>query len=199
MRTVPHWCEGVRRSNGFDENDRIAGGAQSLLEGLDESLVSAPVAAPPVEPDLPAFHRHAAFRVRQVLAHRVPVDRAPAHEIESPFRRSRNARLQDWRGHPAKQLDVAERRSAAPVIEIEIVDAERLLVDGVVDRTRVDRQHRRAIVIHEMSADRARAIGDAAFAGGEKQSGGVHRAGGKDDDPSGYRFAFPGNRSFHAA
>ena len=49
-----------------------------------------------------------------------------------------------------------------------------------------------------MSADRAGAIGDAAFARREKQSGGVHRARRKDDDPSRYRFAFPGNRSFYA-
>jgi hypothetical protein len=44
-----------------------------------------------------------------------------------------------------------------------------------------------------MSADCAGAIGDAAFARCEKHSRRVHSARRKDDDPSRYRFAFPGN------
>ena len=58
IRPDAHGAALVRRRPPVErlrEHDRIAGGAQSLLEGLDEPLMGAPVAAPPVEPDLAAF------------------------------------------------------------------------------------------------------------------------------------------------
>ena len=47
------------------------------------------------------------------------------------------------------------------VVEIEVVDRQRLLIDGIVDGARIDAEHGRAVVVHEMPADRVGAIGDA--------------------------------------
>ena len=151
------------------ENDRITRRAQAFLESADEHLVGGPIAPLPVQTDLVAVDRDPAFRIREVLAHRVPVHRAPAYRTERPFRRQADAGLEDGGGDAPEELDVAERRPAVPVIEIKVVDPKSLLIDRVVDDAWIDRHDRRRIVVHEMPTDRVRTIGEAALPGSEQQ------------------------------
>ena len=50
---------------------------------------------------------------------------------QARHRRPARVGLQDRRGDLAEKLDVAERRAASAVLEVEIVEADGLLVDGV--------------------------------------------------------------------
>lgn len=118
----------------------------------------------------------------QVLAHRIPVDRAPAHQAERPFRREAHIGLEDRRGDPPEKLEIAERRPAASVVEIEVVDPKSLLIDQVIDDARIDGHHRRGVVVHEMPADRVGAVRETAFPGSEQQRGRIDGAGGERDE-----------------
>ena len=143
------------------------------------------VGALPVEHDRPAVEPHAAVRVRQVLAHQVPVDAVACEPGEGRAGRPAQVGLEDRACDLAEELDVAERRAAAPVVEVEIVDAQRLLVDGIVPQARIDDQHGGAVVVHEVPADDARPVGDTLGAGlgrrAQQEGRRVHRTGGDDD------------------
>ncbi len=69
-------------------------------------------------------------------------------------------RLENRSGYLADQLHVAERRAVMSVAEIEVSSGHRLLVDGIIDPERMERQPERQIV-HEMAADLIGAIGEA--------------------------------------
>ena len=117
---------------GASEHDRVAGGAEQLAHPSDQPVVRGHVGAPPVEDDGVAVDADPALGVGQVLAHQVPVDAVPGEPGQSEAGRPARVGLEDRAGDLAQELDVAERRAAAPVVEVEVVDAERLLVDRVV-------------------------------------------------------------------
>ena len=99
------------------------------------------VGAPPVEHDALAVDRDPALGIGQVLAHRVAVD-GVARRASRAAHSGHAARRLAFRMAPddlAEQLDIAERRAAVAVVEIEVVDAEGLLVDGVVAERRIER------------------------------------------------------------
>ena len=155
---------------GAGEHDRVAGGPEQLAHAGDQPVVGGHVGPAPVEDDGLAVDADPALGVGQVLAHQVPVDAVAASQDRAKPRRPAQVGLEDRAGDLAQELDIAERRAAAPVVEVEIVDAERLLIDGVVATARIDRQHRRAVVVHEIAADDAGAVGDARRAGVRERS-----------------------------
>ena len=59
-------------------------------------------------------------------------------QVERELGRPPQLRLQDRPRNLAEQLDIAERRPAAAVVEIEVVEADRLLVDRIVAPERID-------------------------------------------------------------
>ena len=93
--------------------------------------------------------------------------------------------LEDRGRDLAEELHIAERRSAPPVIQIEVVDSKGLLVDRIVGPAGVDGQHGGAVVIYEIAADDAGPVGYALGAGSagraQQDRGRVHRPGGQDD------------------
>src|SRR5271157_1402243 len=123
IETDPNRAALMRRGaavEGARKHDRIAGGLQALAQPTHKFAMRTPVAALPIEPDASAVNRHAAFRVWQVLAHRVPVDTAPAQRIQSPFGRARDVGFQDRAGDAAEQLNVPEPPATA-VVKVEVV------------------------------------------------------------------------------
>ena len=120
---------------GASEHDRVAGRPEQLAHAGDQPLVRRHVGAAPVEDDgvavdrtrLSGSGRSSLIRYQSTLW-RASQDRA------KPGAQRRLA-LRIGAADLAQQLDVAERRAALAVVEVEIVDAQGLLVDGVV-RTR---------------------------------------------------------------
>ena len=110
------------------------------------------------------------------------------HVVESEFRRQPNARSEDVAVDLAEQLHIAERLAALAVGQIVVVEAECLLVDGIVDPARVDRQHRRAVVVHEVAADLVGRIGEAARRRPEKDGRRIDGARAEDDELRRQRF-----------
>ena len=130
---------------------------------------------PPVHHDLPALQPDAAFGVRQVFGHRQKVDAAPRDQTRQTLRQ-RGLRRQDRSGDLAQQLDIAQRGAVLPAGQVEIVDHQRFLIDRRVAAERVQRQHRRGVVVHEIAPDLVRAVGQP---GPQQQHRRLHRAGGQ--------------------
>ncbi|ACP27040.1 needs to be deleted [Sinorhizobium fredii NGR234] len=179
----------VRRRSlveGPGQNDREAGLFQHRLQPGYEIEVGLPVGAHPFEQDALAVDHDAAFRRRQVLAHRVEIDSAGRDLVEEPLGHGRHVGFQDCAGDTAEKLDIAERRPALAVGEIEIVEAEGLLIDGVVAVPGAERDHRARIVIHEIAADLVGAVGEtgrvALVGRAQEQHGRLHGAGREDDE-----------------
>ncbi len=86
----PHRAALVRRRalvEGLGEHDRIACSFEVRAHLRFEPGKRLHVRAPPLHDDALAVDHDAAFRVRQVLRHHVPVDRMTGHEIECEARR----------------------------------------------------------------------------------------------------------------
>ena len=81
----------------------------------------------------------------------------------------------------AEQLDVAERLSALAVGEVVVVETEGLWKTEVVPAARVDGEHCRAVVIHEVATDLVGGIGETAGGGTQEDRRRVDGAGAQDD------------------
>ena len=172
------------------QHDRIAAGAQILAHHLGEPGQRLHVGAPPLHHDAGAVDHDAALGVRQVLAHQVPVDGMARHVVEREFRRELDVGSQNVAVDLAEQLHIAERLAALAVGQIVVVEAERLLVDGIVDPARVDRQHRRAVVVHEIAADLVGGIGKPARRRSQQDGRRIDGAGAEDDELRRQRLRF---------
>jgi choline dehydrogenase-like flavoprotein len=138
---------------------------QDILELSNQTDMRFPVGPLPLENDPLAVKTHAALGNRKVLAHCVEIDRPAGHLVERPLRQQRHVGLQDLPRNAAEQLDVAEREAALAVAEVEVIEAERLLVNRVVLEPRRYRDNRARIVVHEVSPDLVRAVGQAVGVG----------------------------------
>ncbi len=97
-----------------------------------------PVAAFPIESDPRSVECDAAIGIGQILAHGVEVDGVSTDPVQCEFGNLTQIGFEDLTGYSTEQLDVAKRRTACAVVDIEIIDTERLLINGVIDRSRVD-------------------------------------------------------------
>ena len=156
MRRRPA-VEGSRRGRS-DSRRRAA-----LPEAATSISCGRPIAALPVEPD-PRRRRPSPGSPDSGRSSLIAYQSTERLLIRSSAHSGARRRLalRIGAGDAPEELDVAERRPAAPVVEVEVVDAERLLIDRVVDDARVDGEHRRSVVVHEMPADRVGAVGEAA-------------------------------------
>ena len=137
------------------QHHRKTGRPHRLLHLGGQRLVGGHVRAPPVKMDLSVPPHHAA------LGHRLD----PA----APLGR-----------HPSQQLHVAERRPARAVREIPVIQSPGLLVDGVVAKARIDRDHRARVVVHEMPPD---LVVPVRHARAEEKRRALHRARRDGHDP----------------
>src|SRR6266581_6818023 len=135
-----------------------------------------PVAPLPIQPDPRAVERDAAIGIGQILAHGIEIEGVSTEPVQREFRYLAQIGLEDLTGYATKQLDVAERRTACSVVEIEVIDTERLLINGVIDRPRIDRQYGRCIMVHEMPADLVASVGNAGIRGPQQQRSRINRA-----------------------
>ena len=179
IRAVPHWCDGVRRSKGFESTSGKPARRSTRLELRHQRLVRLPVRAAPVEDDALALERDPAVRIGQVLAHRVEVDRVAARASPRPAPGTPPAAARIGARDLAEKLHVAERRAVRAAGQVEVVDEEGLLVDRGVAAEGAHRQHRRAVVVHEVAPDLVGAVGEPRA---QQQHRRVDRAGAEDDE-----------------
>ena len=170
IRAVPHWCDGVRRSNGFDSTSGNPARRSTALSFATSASCAS------------QFDRRQSKTIRspstvtrlrgigQVLAHRVEVDRVAREPAAPPGRGNAAGGGEDAAGNLAEELHVAERRAVRPAGQVEVIDEQGLLVDRVVAAERMHRQHRRAVVVHEVPPDLVGAVGEPRA---QQQHGGV--------------------------
>ena len=180
------------------EHDRVTRGTKPLAQFRDQGKMRGPVAALPIQPDPCAVERDAAIGIGQILAHGVEIDCVSTEPVQCEFGYQAQIGFEDLAGYSTEQLDVAERRTACAVVEIEVIDAERLLINGVIDRSRIDRQYGRRIMVHEMPADLVALVGNAALGGPQQQRSRIDRAGGQHDQPGLQRVPLAANVAFDA-
>ena len=129
----------------------------------DQRLVRGEVRPPPIEDDGPVTaHPHPALGMRQVLGHGVPVDAVSGEPGAHRARHGTNLGAQHRLHDLAQKLQVAQRRAALAVAEIEVVERQRLLKRFPVGPERPYRHHRRAVVVHVVAPDHSGRIGEAA-------------------------------------
>ena len=108
-----------------------------------------------------------------------------AEQVQQKFRHPAQTAFQDRAADAPQQLHIAQRRAAAPVIEVEIIETDGLLIDAVIGEPRIDGQHRRAVVVHEIAADLVGAVRQPArmslIGAGQQQDRRIDRAGGQHD------------------
>ena len=188
-------CAAIERAC---EHDRISRGTKPLAQFRDQGKVRGPVAPLPIQSDPAAVERDAAIRIGQILAHGVEIDGVSTEPVQREFGYLAQIGFEYLTGYSTEQLDVAERRTACAVVEIEIIDTERLLINGVIDRSRIDRQYGRRIMVHEMPADLVASVGNAALGGPQQQRSRINRAGGQYNQPGLQRVPSAANVAFDA-
>jgi hypothetical protein len=117
------------------------------------------------------------------------------HPLKRPFRSEpclpRPLAAEHRRLGLADHLHVAERELEVVGAEVEVVEAERLLIRGRVLVAR-EGEHGRRVVEHVVAADLVRAVGESirvlVAGGSEQQLGRVGRPAGNSDDVRGVRF-----------
>src|ERR1700726_1076207 len=103
--------------------------------------------------DVGAIDGNAVVVMRQILAYQIPVKGMAREPTQCHLGNKRQTGFEDRGRNLAEQWYVPQRLSARAVAEIDVVQADRLLIDGLVAVAWVDGKQGSAVVVHEIAAD----------------------------------------------
>src|SRR5260221_10098331 len=126
----PHRAALMRRRTAIErarEHDRVTRGTKPRAQFRDQSEMRGPVAAFPIQPDPGAVECDAAIRIGQILAHGIEIEGVSTEPVQCEFRYLAHIGFEDLTRYATEQLDISKWRTTCAVVEIEIIDTERLL------------------------------------------------------------------------
>jgi hypothetical protein len=128
------------------EHNRIAGRPEHIARLGNQASVRSDVCALPMQDDVGAVDGHAVVGMRQILAHQIPVDGMAREPTQCRLRNKRQIDFEDRRRNLVEQLHVAHWFAAGAIAEIEVVQPDGLLINGVVVMAWIDGKQGSAVV-----------------------------------------------------